>query len=300
MSGTAIDCKIDIAGSDKAVNQPGSETVAAADAVKDLQIGPIDGLGEFAVLPCDGAPVIDGSGLDRAEGGCDDLEIGISFYCAFDHGPETCGVELAQVGVDAFDFEAEASGEILFVSDHHVDIFGEFAIDFASAFDAADALPEAGPVIEIVTGYGSILFSAFERFDDDIGSGIGKSGEDSAGVEMADALFSEDLLPVDFAGLELRDGGIAAVGAAFGAAATEAAFDEVESVADGTADAVEGDPADVIGIDAALKDLEKRYSGEERGVRLIRYNDTYQFETNPAYGGTLSDILMETKERELK
>ena len=52
-------------------------------------------------------------------------------------------------------------------------------------------------------------------------------------------------------------------------------------------------------IEKALEELEKRYSGEERGVRLIRFNDSYQFETNPAYGGTLSDILMETKEREL-
>lgn len=52
-------------------------------------------------------------------------------------------------------------------------------------------------------------------------------------------------------------------------------------------------------IEKALEELEKRYSGEERGVRLIRFNDLYQFETNPAYGGTLSDILMETKEREL-
>ena len=28
-------------------------------------------------------------------------------------------------------------------------------------------------------------------------------------------------------------------------------------------------------IDAALNDLEKRYAGSERGVRLIRYNETY-------------------------
>ena len=52
-------------------------------------------------------------------------------------------------------------------------------------------------------------------------------------------------------------------------------------------------------IEKSLAELEKRYSGEERGVRLIRFNDNYQFETNPIYGGTLSDILMETKEREL-
>ena len=30
-------------------------------------------------------------------------------------------------------------------------------------------------------------------------------------------------------------------------------------------------------IEKALEELEKRYSGEERGVRLIRFNDSYQF-----------------------
>ena len=51
-------------------------------------------------------------------------------------------------------------------------------------------------------------------------------------------------------------------------------------------------------IKTALKQIEKEYSGD-RGVILIQYNDTYQFQTNPMYGEKLSDILMPIKERQL-
>lgn len=51
-------------------------------------------------------------------------------------------------------------------------------------------------------------------------------------------------------------------------------------------------------IDAALEELKKRYSGD-CGIRLIQYNKTYQFQSNPDYGETIADMLMETKEREL-
>lgn len=51
-------------------------------------------------------------------------------------------------------------------------------------------------------------------------------------------------------------------------------------------------------IDAAIRELKERYGGD-RGVLLIEFNSTYQFQSNPAYGGTLADILMETREREL-
>ena len=46
------------------------------------------------------------------------------------------------------------------------------------------------------------------------------------------------LIPVDVAGLELRDGGVAAIGAADGAAHAEAALGEVQAVAHAAADAV--------------------------------------------------------------
>ncbi len=60
--------------------------------------------------------------------------------------------------------------------------------------------------------------------------------------------------PVEVAGLDLADGGVAAVGAADGRAHAEAALGEVEAVADLAADAVVGNPLDEGGIDAALQD----------------------------------------------
>ena len=51
-------------------------------------------------------------------------------------------------------------------------------------------------------------------------------------------------------------------------------------------------------IDAALKELKARYNGD-CGIRLIQYNKTYQFQSNPEYGELIADMLMETKEREL-
>lgn len=51
-------------------------------------------------------------------------------------------------------------------------------------------------------------------------------------------------------------------------------------------------------IKTAIKQIEKEYSGD-KGVVLIQYNETYQFQTNPKYGEKLSDILMPIKERQL-
>lgn len=51
-------------------------------------------------------------------------------------------------------------------------------------------------------------------------------------------------------------------------------------------------------IKTALKAIEREYSCE-RGIILIRYNDTYQFQTNPDYGEKLADILRPIKEKQL-
>ncbi|MBR1747994.1 MAG: SMC-Scp complex subunit ScpB [Clostridia bacterium] len=51
-------------------------------------------------------------------------------------------------------------------------------------------------------------------------------------------------------------------------------------------------------IKSALKAIEEEYA-EEKGIVLIRYNDTYQFQTNPKYGEKLADILRPIKERQL-
>ena len=60
--------------------------------------------------------------------------------------------------------------------------------------------------------------------------------------------------PVEVAGLDLADGGVAAVGAAGGRAHAEAALGKVEAVADGAAHAVVGNPFEQGSIHAALQD----------------------------------------------
>lgn len=51
-------------------------------------------------------------------------------------------------------------------------------------------------------------------------------------------------------------------------------------------------------IKAAIKQIEEEYANE-KGIVLIRYNDTYQFQTNPKYGEKLADILRPIKEKQL-
>ncbi len=88
----------------------------------------------------------------------------------------------------------------------------------------------------------------------DFGGVFRERGHDAAGVEDADAFGGEKLIPVDGAGLELRDGGVAAVHHAEAGADAEAALEEVDAIAGVAANAVEGRPVDVRGVDAALQD----------------------------------------------
>ena len=71
--------------------------------------------------------------------------------------------------VDAFDFIAEAGGEILFVTDHDVDVFGDFTVNLLGVGLTAVVLPQGGAVIEIVGGHGAMLFGAAQGLDGDFG-----------------------------------------------------------------------------------------------------------------------------------
>src|SRR5207248_9110596 len=101
---------------------------------------------------------------------------------------------------------------------------------------------------------GAVPVGGLDRLNRDFGGGGGKRGEDAAGVEPADAELSENVIPVEVTGLQLRGRGVAAIGAAHGAADAEAPFGEVEPVADGAADAIVLAPFDEVGGDAALHD----------------------------------------------
>ncbi|MDD4120354.1 MAG: SMC-Scp complex subunit ScpB [Clostridia bacterium] len=51
-------------------------------------------------------------------------------------------------------------------------------------------------------------------------------------------------------------------------------------------------------INDAFEQIKKDYSGD-RGIIFIEANNVIQFQTNPVYGQVLSDILLETREREI-
>src|SRR5690606_25139782 len=96
-------------------------------------------------------------------------------------------------------------------------------------------------------------FRLGEGFLDDPRCGVGQRGEDSPRVEPADADFTEQVIPVDVSLLELRRRRVSPVAAAHGAADTETALGEIESIAHRAADAVVGDPADAGEINTSLQ-----------------------------------------------
>lgn len=252
--GPEFDGFVGVVEGDEPVDESGGEAVATADAIKDLEVGPMCGLVEGAIGVADGSPVIAGCRADGAEGGGDDLEVRELLDGFFDHLFEGADVDVGDIFVDTFDFETEAGGEIFFVTDHDINEGGDAAIDFLGAFMAAYGLPERGAVVEVVGHDDAVGFGGLDGFDDEFGGGIGERGEDTAGVEPADALFAEDGVPIEIAGFELGGGGITAIGDADGTPDAEAAFGEIEAVTDGATDAVVGAPLDEGGIDTALED----------------------------------------------
>ena len=93
-----------------------------------------------------------------------------------------------------------------------------------------------------------------DGFGDDLRRRLREPGEDPARVEPAHPERAEEVLPVDVARPQLRRRRVPAVGHPQRASDAEAALGEVEAVADGTTDAVRGDPADEGRVDASLQD----------------------------------------------
>lgn len=54
----------------------------------------------------------------------------------------------------------------------------------------------------------------------------------------------------------------------------------------------------VVEVQSALNKLRSEYNND-RGILIIEADGILQFQTNPIYGGIISDILLETREREI-
>src|SRR5690606_15545884 len=126
--------------------------------------------------------------------------------------------------------ESKRGGEVLLVADHHVDVLRDLAIYLLRLLEPADGLPQRRAVIEIVADNRAMPVGGLHGFDGEFGGRGGERGENPAGMEPAHAEFPEDVVPVEVAGLELRGGGVAAIGIADGAPHAETALGEIEPV----------------------------------------------------------------------
>ena len=71
----------------------------------------------------------------------DHFEIRISRDDLANHVFERVNLGVRHVLIQSFDFETEARGKIFLITDHHVDILGDFSVHLTSFFDSADTLP---------------------------------------------------------------------------------------------------------------------------------------------------------------
>ena len=154
--------------------------------------------------------------------------------------------------VEAGDCEAECRGEVFFVAEHDVHQGRETAVHLLGFRFSANRLPQRRTVVQVVGDDSSGSLGGFHGFLGHKRRGFRQSAEDAAAVKPAGPVFGENLIPVDLAGLQLRDGGVPPVGASERRANAEAALGEIQAVADGAADAVIRGPADIFLADAAL------------------------------------------------
>ena len=275
MRRTVVDCLFSVVEHHEAIDETGSERVAAADTVVDFKAGTLDGVMELALVPAECAPVVDGSGLHAAKRRGDSLEVGILLDRSLDHAAEAFNRKSGEVLIHALDLDSESRRKVLLVADHYIHILCDLAVDLLGLGLSADGLPERSAIVEIVGRNCAVLLCRLESLDCNFSGRGGESREDAARVEPAHAFLSEELFPVDHAGLELGDCGKAAVRAGTSSTASIAALDEVESVADVMADAVELSPVHVRSIDATLKheilnETPDRIVGERRDSRGLQ------------------------------
>src|SRR5439155_7139859 len=120
-------------------------------------------------------------------------------------------VDMKKVFVCAFDMESEASGEILFVADHHVHVLGDLSIDRLRAFLTTNTLPQGGTIVKVVRNNGPVLLGFLDAFNHQRRRGVAEGGEDAAGVQPADSQLAKNVVPIEVARFELARGGAAAV-----------------------------------------------------------------------------------------
>ncbi len=136
-----IDSFFRIITSEKSVNQTRSKTVASAYAVKDLQIGTIDGFIKLSIRPADSAPVIDSCGFHSALGCRADFIIRKDANGLFDHLLKFINIYARNIFIHSFHFKSQAGSKIFFITDHDIDIIRDALVYFPGLVLTTDTFP---------------------------------------------------------------------------------------------------------------------------------------------------------------
>ena len=154
--------------------------------------------------------------------------------------------------VHAGHFKAERRRKIFFVAEHHIDKWRDAAIHFLRLLLSAERFPERRAIIQIVGNDRAVLPRSLHRFQRNVRRRRRQRAENSAGVQPARAVLSKNFIPVEIAGLQMRNRRVSAIVRARRRAYAESALRKIQSVARRSADAIVRHPAHVRLIDATL------------------------------------------------
>ena len=93
--------------------------------------------------------------------------------------------------VNALHLKAERGGEVLLVTDHHVDVRSNRLVDLLRPRLAADGLPERGAVVQVIGDYGAVTVCRRDGLDHGGGRVIRERRIDATRVEPAHAELTE-------------------------------------------------------------------------------------------------------------
>ena len=117
--------------------------------------------------------------------------------------------------------ESETGCEVLFVSDHDINIFCYFPVDFLGLRLSADGAPHGRTVVQVIGYDGAIFLSGLACCNDRLAGLFRKSGIDPACMQPTYAQCAENVVKVKIFRCHLGNGRIGAVRTSNGSADPE-------------------------------------------------------------------------------
>ena len=193
--------------------------------------------------------------MDLAKSRSSGLEIGEFTDGPLDHSLEIRDIDSGDIlFVNSLDLKSKAGREIFFVTDHNVDILGDFTIHLLRLSLPSDRPPKARPVVEVIRNNGSVFFGDLTSLDRKRSVTLRESGENPTRVEPSNTEGSKNMLEIKIINRELGSRSMATVRGYFSSTNSKTTLSEIEPVAGGNTKSIKVSPLNKLGVDSALED----------------------------------------------